>query len=84
MIVVEFFSFLCIISVFISKYFFQSENIVRANITGIMTAVFLIELLIILGGLAIGVRKRRANLSHSGNDDSNIFNIGFLFSKGDL
>jgi hypothetical protein len=71
LIVVEFFAFLCIVFSFASKYFFESENFVRANIADIMTAVFLIELLI-SGGIALGVHRRSAALrnNHSDSDQS--------------
>lgn len=71
LIVVEFFSLSCIVFSFASKYFFDSQNFVRANITDIMTTVFFIELLI-SGGIALGVHRRRSALrrGHSDSDQS--------------
>jgi hypothetical protein len=69
LIVVEFFAFLCIVFSFSSKYFFESENFVRANITDIMAIVFFIELLI-SGGIACGV-GRRSTAIRSNTTDSN-------------
>jgi len=71
LIVVEFFAFLCIVFSFASKYFFDSQNFVRANIADIMTIVFFIELLI-SGGIALGVHSRRSALrsDHSDSDQS--------------
>lgn len=69
LIVVEFFSFSCIVFSFASKYFFDSQNFVRANITDIMTAVFLIELLI-SGGIALGVHRRSAALRRNTTDSN--------------
>lgn len=71
LIVVEFFSLSCIAFSFFSAYIFHAQNFVRANITDIMTAVFLIELLI-SGGIALGVHRRRSALrsDHSDSDQS--------------
>lgn len=80
LIVVEFVSLACISFSFYSAYIIDSQNYVRANITDIMTAVFLIELLI-SGGIALGVSRRSTTLRRDHSDSDQSINRNNLFDK---
>jgi hypothetical protein len=65
LIVVEIINLLLILFCFVTKYLIVNQNFVRANIADIMLTVFLIELLISVGGIALGVSRRNTTLRNT-------------------
>lgn len=65
---VEFINLSCIATAFASLYIFQSQNFITSYITDIIQTAFIAEIMIILTGAAIGVRKRDTTMGSNRSD----------------
>lgn len=84
LIVIELINLTCITTTFYNFYISKSQSFVSANITDIITACFLAELLVVLGGLAIGVRKRDTTIRGSDSASDTRDSRFFLLSESNL
>ena len=77
LIVVEFISLLCLL---LSLY----NNFISDNLVYIINSAFILELMICIGGLALGVNRRDTSIRNPGDDNHRHNRIGLLFSEGVL
>jgi len=77
LIVVEFISLLCLL---LSLY----NNFISDNLVYIINSAFILELMICIGGLALGVNRRDTSIRNSSDDNHRHNRIGLLFSEGVL
>lgn len=77
---VEFINLACLFVYFVEYSITHTHSFISAHSPIIIQACFILELLIILGGIAIGVRKR-SKVLRSGGTDRDTFNWrNYLFS----
>lgn len=77
---VEFVNLACLFVYFVEYSITHTHSFISASSPIIIQACFILELLIILGGIAIGVRKR-SKVLRSGGSDRNPFNWrNYLFN----
>lgn len=81
---IELINLTCITTTFYNFYISKSQSFVSVNITDIILACFLAELVIILGGLAIGVRKRHTTIRRPDSVSDTRDRRFFLLSENTL